>query len=1237
MENKTLSTLSISFQSIPLNDLKTFTSSTHQNNSSSSSPSSSLNNNNKLFDDHRNKQSKKSSNRNSSSSSSSSFNNKSTTTNNVNNNNNSDDITDWSKTDIPPPLSGHASCVLDCLISSSNNIDDNESIIAFMGGISIGFKRINNVWLFSPKTYMIRKFDFIDPGAIVEFTNVANFIKSNNRKDELTYLHTYLNNLMNQILRQDSLSNESLEVSLKLFLKKKIGKLPNMENVNQSKKLNLEIIFKNYQTKMVEFLKKISNLIFEELNQLKKNIPNIVKSPTHCLKYLFPIPRERHGMCTIPESKFILIFGGIADKKIRLNDVWFLNLETMTWHEGKLKGYYKPSNSSHSSHSQSSQSSSSTIEQEDNEYYSLFKNSQYSTWIPTFTDSHNFMIKDGFTMNLGIKIPTARYYHSLTPISNNSILLYGGYDGSFRNDMWLLNILDYKNFIFEWKKIEYQNINNTSNNTSNNGNISNNNNIPLPRYNHWCGLVKDKILLFGGVLEKGIQTNDLWLFDIDSYRWKNLLPDRDPSEDYPERRSDHKCVVLGKFLILVGGVYKKLYLNNTFVLDLETLQWKKFNNTFNTTINGNMSDNNNEIMNDKRNSLPARIGFIIQPISNSGKALIFGGIVDKDKLVARANDMWLLETNLNENSISDLRKVSFLNETRVGNYVIERLLGRGGQACVFLVRDENASVTSSLLNNNSIHSNNNNNNGNISTSKYYALKRMDIIFNDNVGRNKSVASDSVFNEILILQQLKHVNILPTLSFFIEKRMMMINQEKQHDNNTNSGGDNNNEMVSLVLNIIMPYCESGDLSMFYVRKVNYWNKIGNWNELEIIEWLIQIALALEYIHERNIIHRDLKPSNIFVTFENSNNTNNNNTNYSNDMKPIMKLSDFGLAKNVQSSLARTACGTMLYLAPEIYNEDSYSEKVDIWSFGCIVAFMLYSGQLKIDFKIPTNKKKISDYLKPNEKVTNVQKLIGKDEYLQILFDCVEIEPEKRPSASQIVNKLNNLKERVENILNDKLETIKINAMNNNHDNNIDNNNVNNSSNVNNDQNVQIVNNSQVVESSNNSNINNNDENDVIAMMNQNNSNTSNSSNNSLEELKNEHEVFEIVNGSEDEILLSDGYSQQNISTSAAEVNKLSDEENDQKNQQQSRSSLSTFENSEENIWIEIQAILFKLEKEGFLTEEQVDSLSLFVINNHVGIKRFYLAVVKNCEGGGEELLEFKEEMARQCKRFLKIVK
>jgi serine/threonine protein kinase len=61
-----------------------------------------------------------------------------------------------------------------------------------------------------------------------------------------------------------------------------------------------------------------------------------------------------------------------------------------------------------------------------------------------------------------------------------------------------------------------------------------------------------------------------------------------------------------------------------------------------------------------------------------------------------------------------------------------------------------------------------------------------------------------------------------------------------------------------LNMVMTYCDGGDM---YTRIKN--SKSKNFTEQQILDWLVQMALALLYLHERKILHRDLKTQNIFL--------------------------------------------------------------------------------------------------------------------------------------------------------------------------------------------------------------------------------------------------------------------------------------------------------------------------------------------------------------------------------------
>ncbi|KAJ3599821.1 hypothetical protein NHX12_033775 [Muraenolepis orangiensis] len=118
-----------------------------------------------------------------------------------------------------------------------------------------------------------------------------------------------------------------------------------------------------------------------------------------------------------------------------------------------------------------------------------------------------------------------------------------------------------------------------------------------------------------------------------------------------------------------------------------------------------------------------------------------------------------------------------------------------------------------------------------------------------------------------------------------------------------------------LYIVMDYCEGGDL----FRKINS-QRGGPFPEEQVLDWFVQICLALKHVHDRKILHRDIKSQNIFLTKHGA-----------------VQLGDFGIARVLNSTveLARTCIGTPYYLSPEICENKPYNNKSDIWALGCVL--------------------------------------------------------------------------------------------------------------------------------------------------------------------------------------------------------------------------------------------------------------------------------------------------------------
>ena len=119
-----------------------------------------------------------------------------------------------------------------------------------------------------------------------------------------------------------------------------------------------------------------------------------------------------------------------------------------------------------------------------------------------------------------------------------------------------------------------------------------------------------------------------------------------------------------------------------------------------------------------------------------------------------------------------------------------------------------------------------------------------------------------------------------------------------------------------LNIIMEYCEEGDLGTFINNLIQNNNSLS---EQQIWHFFIQISLGLAYIHSNKILHRDLKPMNIFLKKNN-----------------LIKIGDLGVAKMLQTNTkALTYIGTPYYLSPEVCEGKPYNSKSDVWALGCIL--------------------------------------------------------------------------------------------------------------------------------------------------------------------------------------------------------------------------------------------------------------------------------------------------------------
>ncbi|XP_054148522.1 cyclin-dependent kinase-like 2 isoform X1 [Melozone crissalis] len=178
-----------------------------------------------------------------------------------------------------------------------------------------------------------------------------------------------------------------------------------------------------------------------------------------------------------------------------------------------------------------------------------------------------------------------------------------------------------------------------------------------------------------------------------------------------------------------------------------------------------------------------------------------------------------------------------------------------------------------------------------------------------------------------------------------------------------------------------------------------------------KYLFQIMRAIAFCHSHNIIHRDIKPENILVS-----------------QSGVVKLCDFGFARPLAASgeAYTDYVATRWYRAPELLVGDSkYGRPVDVWAVGALITEMLtgeplFPGDSDIDQLyhitkclgnlIPRQqelfyKNPLFAGLKLPEvkELESLEKRYPKlpDEALELAKECLQIDPDKRPSCAQLL--------------------------------------------------------------------------------------------------------------------------------------------------------------------------------------------------------------------------------------------
>ncbi|XP_043989660.1 dual specificity testis-specific protein kinase 2 isoform X2 [Gambusia affinis] len=150
----------------------------------------------------------------------------------------------------------------------------------------------------------------------------------------------------------------------------------------------------------------------------------------------------------------------------------------------------------------------------------------------------------------------------------------------------------------------------------------------------------------------------------------------------------------------------------------------------------------------------------------------------------------------------------------------------------------------------------------------------------------------------------------------------------------------------------------------------------------------IASGVAYLHSKGIFHRDLTSKNCLIKCDDNGYT--------------AVVGDFGLAEKIPTKEADgeklAVVGSPFWMAPEVLRDEPYNEKADVFSYGIILCEVIARIQADPDF-LPRTENFGLDY-------HTFQHMVGDcpPDFLQLAFNCCNMDPKLRPSFTDIVRQL-----------------------------------------------------------------------------------------------------------------------------------------------------------------------------------------------------------------------------------------
>jgi len=173
-----------------------------------------------------------------------------------------------------------------------------------------------------------------------------------------------------------------------------------------------------------------------------------------------------------------------------------------------------------------------------------------------------------------------------------------------------------------------------------------------------------------------------------------------------------------------------------------------------------------------------------------------------------------------------------------------------------------------------------------------------------------------------------------------------------------------------LGLILEYIDGVDLSA------------GEYSQdLSFIHIMWQVSCGLFDIHSSGIIHRDIKPNNIKI-----------------DDRGVVKILDFGLARDQKEAQTKCIIGTQGYMAPELWKSGvvGFSSAIDVYAFGVMALVLL-------GIKLPDSIVEIPPSSISQGSVKSL--LSGLPSEISLLIEkCLSFDKNNRPSIEEVENNL-----------------------------------------------------------------------------------------------------------------------------------------------------------------------------------------------------------------------------------------